>query len=249
MRSFFPSASQVLLSRVQGKASAARIPAKSAGFVTPSWPEEKPFLEAAEVSCSAQCLGPPATLAPLPQPQRLVVPDCAPRGYQAEMPLASTGQAKAMWSFFLWELAVPTAPPCTLLPDPPKHTELCISWCILKRHKPELPILSPTYAPQHSSFLLFTQKVLEYFITWQTRSLQQPPACKMCMGTSFLLSFLFLKILFLSAFLASSVNKTTIGTWQYGMYFFKSFHNHLPSGNTLSIQSSWNNVFSHFSAC
>lgn len=117
----FPSASQVLLSRVQGEASAARIPAKAAGFVSPSLPEEKPFLEAAELSCPAQSLGPPAALAPLPQLQclPLVVPSCAPHGYQAEMPLTNTGQAKAMWSFFLGELAVPTASLCTLLPTPP----------------------------------------------------------------------------------------------------------------------------------
>lgn len=136
------------MSRVQGEASAARIPAKSACFITPSLPEEKSFLEAAELSCPAQSLGPPAALVPLPQPQclPLVVPSCAPHGYQAEMPLANTGQVKAMWSFFLEELAVPTASPCTLLPTPPTHTEVCISWYILKRYKPELPTLSPTYA-------------------------------------------------------------------------------------------------------
>jgi len=50
--------------------------------------------------------------------------------------------------------------------------------------------------------------------------------------------FLFLKILFLSAFLAGRVNKITIGTLQCGMYFQKSFHIQLPSENTLSIHSS-----------
>lgn len=101
MRSFFSPLSLLLLSRVQGKPSTARIPTKSAGFVTPSLPEEKPFLEATEVSCSVQSLGPPAALAPLPQPQHLplAVPDCAPGGSQAEIPTLVRPKPSGAFSF------------------------------------------------------------------------------------------------------------------------------------------------------
>lgn len=155
------------MSRVQGEASAARIPAKSACFITPSLPEEKSFLEAAELSCPAQSLGPPAALVPLPQPQclPLVVPCCAPHGYQAEMPLANIGQVKAMWSFFLEELAVPTASPCTLLPTP-QHILRYVYPGISSKDTNQNCLL--LVLPMPYNILLFCcshRKFLPYFIT------------------------------------------------------------------------------------